>query len=56
MHPYTLIYTVKDSPVQWRFANVTAEDADEAEQTFEAHHPDCDVIWINEGHDKHTME
>lgn len=56
MNKYTLIYTVKDAPEVWQFVNVRAENADEAQIEFEDRHPDCSVIWINEGWDNNIMQ
>ena len=36
--------------------NCLADDADHAEEQCVNSYPDCEVLWVNEGHNVTTME
>lgn len=56
MNPYTVIYTEPEYGDLWQFFNCSADDVDHAEEQCRNAYPSCSILWVNEGHNKTTMD
>ena len=56
MNNFTVIYVIEAEGIQWQFFNCLADNADHAEEQCVNSYPDCEVLWVNEGHNVTTME
>ena len=55
LQPFTVIYTEPGIFI-WQGFNCMAENGDHAEEQCLDAYPDCEIVWINEGHDNFNCE
>lgn len=53
--PFTVTYTEPDG-IPWQWFNCMAEDVDHAEEQCLDAYPNCNIVWVNEGHNNFSQE
>ena len=48
MQTWTIIWT-EGADISWKYWRCQAENSEQAEEKFEAAHPEGDLLWVNEG-------